>query len=252
MKIIAVANQKGGVAKTSTVACLAAALSQMGKRVLAIDCDPQGNLSMAMGVLPNPEHPTTYDLLLDPRTAVEHCAIYAPWGDVQVISTEVSLAAAEVELANEENRNFRLAAKLRKKLPYDYVFIDTPPSLGFLTLNALAAASDVFIPVQVAYLAIHGLKALLETVDAVREHGNERLKILGLLLTMYDGRTRHTQQVEELLRESFGDLVFATVIRRTVAFDYATVAGVPLVLHSPESPGAEAYMTIAQEVLKRA
>ncbi|MEI6499874.1 MAG: ParA family protein [Armatimonadota bacterium] len=252
MKTIAVSNQKGGVGKTATVASLAAGLAQTGKRVLVIDGDPQGNLSTAMGSPPTADGLTTYDLLLDPEAGVSDCAIGVPWGTAAVIPSDVRLAAAEVELAAIADRHLRLREKLRGKLPYDYVLIDTPPSLGFLTLNALAAADAVLIPVQCAYLAMLGLKQLLDTIAAVRLHGNPDLKILGVLLTMYDPRTVHTQQVEEQLREHFGDLVLATPIRRSVAFDYATVAGEPLVIHRADSAGAQAYMQIVQEVLARA
>lgn len=252
MKIIAVANQKGGVGKTATVASLAAGLSAAGQRVLVIDGDPQGNLSMALGAETSADSLTTYDLLLQPEVEVKHCQSGVPWGNVAVVPTDVRLAAAEVELAGAEDRHLRLQDKLRRKLPYDFVLLDTPPSLGFLTLNALAAADGVVIPVQCAYLAMQGLKQLLDTVEAVRAHGNPALQVVGVLLTMYDPRTLHTQQVEDRLREHFGDLVFSTPIRRSVVFDYATVAGEPVLVHRPESAGAQAYLQIAQEVLARA
>lgn len=252
MKTIAVANQKGGVGKTATVASLAAGLSALGQRVLVIDDDPQGNLSMAIGAVAAADTFTTYDLLLQDKVTVADCALAVPWGPVAVIPTDVRLAAAEVELAAAQDRHLRLRDKLHHKLPYDIALIDTPPSLGFLTLNALAAADAVLIPVQCSYLAMHGLKQLLETIEAVRSHGNPELRVLGVLLTMYDPRTLHTQQVEERLRETFGELVFETPVRRSVAFDYATVAGEPLVVHRADSAGAQAYMQIAQEVLIRA
>jgi chromosome partitioning protein len=252
MKIIAVANQKGGVGKTATVASLVAGLALSGQRVLAVDDDPQGNLSMALGAVPGTDRPTSYELLLEPRVTVADCAVGVRWGRAAVVPTDVRLAAAEVELATGAERTTRLREKLRRKLPYDYVIIDTPPSLGFLTLNALAAADDVIIPVQCSYLAMQGLKQLLDTIEAVRQHGNEGLRILGLILTMYDPRTLHTRQVEERLRAHFGDAVLSPPIRRSVVFDYATVAGEPLVVHRPDSAGAEAYMQIVQEVLRRA
>jgi chromosome partitioning protein len=252
MKVIAVANQKGGVGKTATVASLAAGLAAVGQRVLVVDADPQGNLSMAMGVTPAPDGLTTYDLLLQSDVTVSNCVVSVPWGQVAVVPTDVRLAAAEVELASAADRHLRLREKLAKKLPFDYVLIDTPPSLGFLTLNALAAADHVLIPVQCSYLAMQGLKQLLETVEAVRAHGNPQLRIIGVLLTMYDPRTLHTQQVEDRLREHFGELIFDTPIRRSVAFDYATVAGEPLVVYRNDSAGAQAYLQITQEVLARA
>jgi chromosome partitioning protein len=252
MHILAVANQKGGVAKTATVASLAACLSQLGQRVLAIDSDPQGNLSMALGAQASAGMLSTYDLLLGEKVGVGDCVLRAPWGKVDVVPADVRLAAAEVELASAPDRRTRLHTKLGKKLPYDFVLIDTPPSLGFLTLNALAAAQAAILPVQCSYLAMQGIKQLLDTINAVRDHGNPQLHILGVLLTMYDPRTLHTQQVEARLREHFGKAVFDTPIRRSVAFDYATVAGEPLPVYRPDSPGAQAYMAIAQEVLKRA
>ncbi len=252
MRIIAVANQKGGVGKTATVASLAASFAAEGSRVLALDGDPQGNLSMALGAIPGGRSLTSYDLLLDSKVGVNDCVVRVPWGDVGVIPTDVRLAAAEVELSSATDRTLRLREKLRRKLPYDYALIDTPPSLGFLTLNALGAADGVIIPVQCSYLAMQGLRQLLDTIEAVREHGNDGLRIIGLILTMYDPRTLHTQQVEARLREHFGNLVLDPPIRRSVVFDYATVAGEPLLIHRPESPGAQAYLRIAQEVLKRA
>jgi chromosome partitioning protein len=252
MKIIAIANQKGGVGKTATVAALAAGLSLRGQRVLAVDADPQGNLSLSLGVSATAAARTTYDLLLNPAAAVEQCVQPVPWGEAAVIASDVRLAAAEVELAAVPDRNSRLAAKLNQPLPYDYVLVDTPPSLGFLTLNALTAAGSVLIPVQCSYLAMQGLRQLLDTIEAVQAHGNAELRILGALLTMYDPRTLHTQQVEQRLRDHFGDLVFATVVRRSVVFDYATVAGEPLPIYRPDSPGAEAYRQVTDEVMKRA
>jgi len=252
MKIIAVANQKGGVGKTASVASLAAALASARQRVLVVDGDPQGNLSLVMGVPATDDRLTTYDLLLNPDVAVADCALAVPWGKAAVVPTDVRLAAAEVELATAPDRLLRLRAKLHRRLPFDYVLLDTPPSLGFLTLNALAAADDVLIPVQCSYLAMQGLRQLLETIDAVRAHGNPDLRVLGVLLTMYDPRTLHTQQVEQRLLDHFGDLVFATRIRRSVVFDYATVAGEPVPVHRPDSPGAQAYIQLAREVMARA
>jgi chromosome partitioning protein len=243
MKIIAVANQKGGVGKTATVASLAAALVAERQRVLVVDGDPQGNLSLALGVPASPDDYTTYDLLLDPQAALADCAVPVPWGTAAVVPTDVRLAAAEVELASSSDRLLRLRTKLHRKLPFDYVLIDTPPSLGFLTLNALAAADAVVIPVQCSYLAMQGLRQLLETIEAVKAHGNPNLRTLGTL---------HTQQVEERLLAHFGALVFETRIRRSVVFDYATVAGEPVVIHRPDSPGAQAYIQVAREVMARA
>lgn len=251
METIAVANQKGGVGKTATVVNLGAALAQRGLDVLLVDGDPQANTTGTVGAGDRAGH-GTYDLMMDDDVTYSEVVVNTGHERLDLIRSDIGLAGAEVELASTARKNLRLAQKLTNQLPYDFVLIDTPPSLGFLTLNALAAADNVLIPVQASYLAIEGLKRLLDTLDAVRDHNNPELEILGLLLTMYDRRTVHASEVEDRLRNHFGEMVFDTVIYRSVDFDYATVAGEPLVIHDTRSRGSVAYRKLAQEVLERA
>ena len=251
MRTIAIANQKGGVAKTATTVNLGAALAQMGKRVLLIDLDPQSNLSLSVGVGPAAESPPAYGLLAGAGKVgalIEDTA----WGGLSVVSSGIALAAVEVRLAGVKDGHLRLRERLKGLNGYDFALIDTPPSLGFLTLNALSAAGEALVPVQCSFLAMQGLRQLLETLEAVRGHGNAGLRLCGLVLTMYDRRTRHSREVLGRVQEHFGDLVFESYIPRTVAFDYSTVAGEPLVFSEPDNPAARAYRNLAREVLKRA
>ncbi len=251
MHILAVANQKGGVGKTATVANLGAALAQRGHSVLLIDCDPQGNLTESVGAAIG-ERAGVYELLMHEDCQLEDTVAATAFDSLFIVPGDLTLAAAEVELARGVERNQRLQAKLGAPLPYEWVLIDTPPSLGFLTLNALAAAGGVLIPVQASYLAMHGLRRLLDTVEVVRERSNPALAVAGLVVTMYDRRTVHSREVEQRLREHFGEQVFRTVVDRNIDFDYATVEGRPLVLGSPRSRGAAAYRRLAQEVIRHA
>jgi len=250
MRAIAVANQKGGVGKTATVLNLGAALAEMGERVILIDLDPQANLTAISGA--DEVELTTHDLLLSEDVDLRDIVQPTPMPNLLVAPAEYALAAAEARLAGAERRQSRLADKLDSLAEGIVVLIDTPPSLGFLTINALSAAGELLIPVQCAFLAMKGLQLLLRTVEGVRRRANPDLDILGLLLTMYDARTVHAEEVSERLKTHFGEQVFNTVIPRTVAFDYATVASTPLVHFRPDSPGAEAYRELAQEVIDRA
>ncbi|MEA3401323.1 MAG: ParA family protein [Armatimonadota bacterium] len=249
MRAIAVANQKGGVGKTATVLNLGAALAEMGEKVILIDVDPQANLTTISGA--DEVELSVHDLLLSKDVDLRDIVQPTPVERVLVAPSEYALAAAEVELAGAEGRQFRLAEKLDGLAADTMVIIDTPPSLGFLTINALTAADEVLIPVQCAYLAMKGLQQLLRTIESVRERGNPELRVLGMLLTMYDARTIHSEDVKRRLAEHFSSEVFEAVIPRTVAFDYATVASVPLVHFRPRSPGAEAYRALAREVMDR-
>ena len=249
MRTIAVANQKGGVGKTATVLNLGAALAEVGERVLLLDLDPQANLTAISGA--DEVELSMHDLLLSPDVALRDIVQPTPVEGLLVAPSEYALAAAEAALSSGERRQWRLADKLVGLANDIIVIIDTPPSLGHLTINALTAATEVLIPVQCSYLAMKGLQQLLRTVDSVRERANPELRVVGMLLTMFDARTIHGEQVRDRLREHFGDEVFDTVIPRTVAFDYATVAATPLVHYRPDSPGAQAYRRLAQEVLER-
>lgn len=252
MAIIAVANQKGGVGKTATVANLGAALAQAGRSVLLVDLDPQANLSLCCGLFPTSEQVTAYDLLMDQSTPAREAIVPTRWERLALIPGAEALAAAQVQMAQLTGRNLLLRHKLRPLRGYDFILVDTPPSLGFLTLNALSAADWVLIPVQASFLALHGLRQLAQTVASVQQHSNPALRIGGVLLTMYDPRTVHAQQVYDRLRDHYGDAVFATLVRRSVAFDYATVAGEPLVFHRPGHACSQTYRQLAQEVLARA
>jgi chromosome partitioning protein len=252
MAIIAVANQKGGVGKTATVANLGAALAQAGRTVLLVDLDPQANLSLCCGLSPTTSSPTAYDLLMDPATAAADALLPTRWERLAIIPGSEALAAAQVQMAELSHHNLLLRNKLNPLRDYDDVLIDTPPSLGFLTINALCAADWVLIPVQASFLALHGLRQLSQTVAAVQQHTNPGLRIGGVLLTMYDPRTVHAQEVHQRLREHYGAAVFEPLVRRSVAFDYATVAGEPLVFHRPGHACSETYRQLAQEVIARA
>ncbi len=250
MRAIAVANQKGGVGKTATVLNLGAALAEMGERVILIDLDPQANLTAISGA--DEVELSAHDLLLSPEVALRDIVQPTPMEGLVVVPSEYAVAAAEAKLAEAERRQYRLADKLEGIADEVILLIDTPPSLGFLTVNALTAAHEVLIPVQCSYLAMKGLQQLMRTIEGVRERSNPDLRSLGILLTMHDARTLHSEEVMQRLREHFGDEVFDTVIPRTVAFDYATVAATPLVHLRPDSPGAGAYRNLAREVMARA
>lgn len=252
MPIIAIANQKGGVGKTATTANLGAALAQAGQSVRLIDLDPQANLTLSCGLRVAPDQPSAYEVLMQPRTTAAAALCPTPWDGLAILPAREDLAAAGVQLASAANRNERLARKLAALPPANFTLIDTPPSLGFLTLNALTAADWVLIPVQASFLALHGLRQLMQTVEAVRAHGRPELHIGGVLLTMFDPRTLHAQQVQERLVQTFGEVVFETTIRRSVIFDYATVAGEPLLIHRPAHPAADTYRQLAREVMARA
>ena len=269
--IIAISNQKGGVGKTATVANLGAALVQAGKRVLLVDLDAQANLSLSCGVAPG--QVSAYEVLMEAGVGLAEATVATRWPGLDVLPASDALAAAQVQLATAPQRNERLRGKLAdatSRVPteeqgsapptgfqpvppaYDYVLIDTPPSLGFLTLNALTAADLVLIPVQASFLALHGIRQLMQTVEVVQARSNPALRVGGVLVTMYDSRTLHAQQVVERLRQHFGALLFEATIRRSVAFDYATVAGTPLVLQQPGHACAAAYSELAREVMTRA
>lgn len=252
MATIAVANQKGGVGKTATVANLGAALALAGRSVLLIDLDPQTNLSLSCGISTADVDVTAYDILMDDEINAQQAAVPTRWDRLQVIPGSERLSAAQVQLAQLPGRTERLAQKVQALDAYDYILIDTPPSLGFLTINALTAAAHVLIPVQASFLALHGLRQLMQTIAAVQAHSNPSLTLAGVILTMYDTRTVHARQVHARVQDHFGDKVFQSAIRRSVAFDYATVAGTPLVYYQPTHPCSQIYIDLAGEVMARA
>ena len=247
-KIIAIANQKGGVGKTTTCVNLTAALTLMGKKVLLVDCDPQGNASSGMGVAKS-TRPNSYDMLISEKTAAE-CVVQTEYGDVIPASKE--LAAASVELIDAPRREYVLKDKITALFSeYDYIFIDCPPSLELLTVNALVAADSVLIPMQCEYYALEGIADLLTSIKMCSRRLNRRLGIEGIVLTMYDARANLTTQVANELRKHLADKVYETVIPRSVRLSEAPSHGIPGVVYDRINRGSKGYMALAAEFLKR-
>ena len=247
-KIIAIANQKGGVGKTTTCVNLSAALHSLGYRVLMVDCDPQGNGSTGMGVKKS-TRPNTYDLLIN-GTAPENCVVHTDYGDV--IPTGKELAAASVELIGHENREFVLKNALQKLFAdYDYIFIDCPPSLELLTVDALVAADSVLIPMQCEYYALEGIADLMTSIKMCSKRLNRRLRVEGIVLTMFDARANLTNQVAGELRKHLGDKVYQTVIPRSIRLSEAPSHGIPGVMYDKSNKGSKAYMALAEEFAAR-
>ena len=245
-KVVAFANQKGGVAKTTTTINLGVAFREMGHQVLAVDMDPQGNLTMSLGLNPDLVRPSMYDVLVSGvpiRNAVHHL-------EVDLAGSSIDLAAVELALSSQIGRE-RVLSKALMPLQdqYDYIFIDTPPSLGLLTINALTASDAVIVPVQCEYLSLRGLAQLERTLELVRENLNPRVHIAGIIPTMYDSRTVHGREAVEVLRSSFGGLVFETTIPKTIKFPEAPVKGESVLKYAPDSHAAQAYRQLAREVL---
>jgi chromosome partitioning protein len=250
-RIISLCNQKGGVGKTTTSVNVGAALAEYGRKVLAIDFDPQGALSAGLGVQTH-DIPTIYDLLIgtikDPAETIRPTSVEG----LDIIPANIDLSAAEVHLVSEVARETILARVLRKvQNDYDVILIDCQPSLGLLTVNALTASHGVLIPLECEYFALRGVALLVETIDKVRDRLNPALVLDGILATMYDPRTLHSREVLERVVETFGDKVFETVIGRTVKFPDATVSGRPITQFAPEHSSAKAYKQLARELVAR-
>jgi len=251
-RILAVCNQKGGVGKTTSTINLGAALAEQGRRVLLVDFDPQGALSVGLGVNPMQLDRTVYSLLMDRRVSVDDVLLKTAIAGLDLLPSNIDLSAAEVQLVGEVARELTLARALASVVrDYDFVLIDCQPSLGLLTVNALTAAHGVIIPLECEYFALRGVALLTDTIDKVRERLNPLLQLEGILATMYDGRTLHGREVLARLVERFGDAVFHSVINRTVKFPETTVAGEPITEYASSSAGAAAYRQLALEVLAR-
>ena len=248
---IACANQKGGVGKTTTVVNLATALAQAGERILVVDLDPQGNATSGFGVDRTPDHRSLYEAIAG-RASLADLVLFTAIPGLSLVPSSIALAGAEVELARVAQRERRLARLLAPITPaYDYVFVDCPPSLGLLTVNALTAATSVLIPIQCEYYALEGLSQLIATIHLVRDHLNPTLAVKGVVLTMYDGRTNLSAEVAAEVRRHLGTAVYDTIVPRNVRLAEAPSYGQPVALYAPESRGAEAHRQLADEVRRQ-
>ncbi|STX14642.1 Sporulation initiation inhibitor protein soj [Kytococcus sedentarius] len=253
-RVIALCNQKGGVGKTTTTINLGAALAELGRRVLLVDFDPQGALTVGTGVRTGEGDRTIYDLLMAPARELDVREVVRTTATpgLDVLPADIDLSAAEVQLVNEVAREQALARVLRPVLDdYDVVLIDCQPSLGLLTVNALTAAHGVIIPLETEYFALRGVALLVETIEKITDRLNPVLQIDGILPTMVDGRTLHSREVVASVTEHFGELVFTTPIRRTVKFPDATLAAEPITTYAPTHAGADAYRRLARELVAR-
>jgi len=251
-KVVAMCNQKGGVGKTTSTINLGAALAEYGRRVLLVDMDPQGALSAGLGVPHYELDKTVHNLLVEPRVSIDDVLMPTRVENMDLVPSNIDLSAAEIQLVNEVGREQTLARALRPVLDrYDYVLIDCQPSLGLLTVNGLSCSDAVVIPTECEFFSLRGLALLTDTVEKVRDRLNPKLEITGILLTRYDPRTVNAREVMARVVERFGDLVFDTVITRTVRFPETSVAGEPITTWAPRSGGAMAYRALAREFIDR-
>ncbi len=250
-RVIAIVNQKGGTAKTTTAVNLSAYLAMAGRRVLLVDMDPQGNATSGLGIAKREVETCIYRVLIE-EVPIADAIVHSTVQGLDVVPATLNLAGAEIELVSVISREHRLSSALKPlRAVYDYVLVDCPPSLGLLTINALTAADSVLVPIQCEYYALEGVSQLMRTVDLVRRHLNPCLEIEGIVLTMYDSRTNLSQQVADDVKANLGDYVFRSVIPRNVRLSEAPSYGLPISLYDDRSRGAEAYKGLAAEVMER-
>ncbi|MGQ0838496.1 ParA family protein [Actinokineospora sp.] len=251
-RVLAICNQKGGVGKTTSTINLGAALTEFGRRVLLVDFDPQGALSVGLGIPAHQLDRTIYNVLIERSVSIGDVVIRTCVDNMDLLPSNIDLSAAEVQLVTEVGREHTLLRTLRPMLAeYDFILVDCQPSLGLLTVNALAAADGVLIPLECEFFSLRGVALLIDTIEKVRERLNPKLEITGILATMFDPRTLHSREVMARVVEAFGETVFDAVINRTVRFPETTVAGEPITTWAPRSTGAKAYRQLAREVIAR-
>lgn len=250
-RTIVIANQKGGVGKTTTAINLSASLAEAEKKVLVIDIDPQGNTTSGFGIEKDEQENTIYELLLG-ECEIEECMIVTEFDDLTIIPSNVNLAAAEIELVGIEEKEYILKKALDKvRDKYDFIIIDCPPSLSMLTINAMCAADTVLVPIQCEYYALEGLSQLMHTIELVQDRLNPKLEMEGVVFTMYDARTNLSLQVVENVKDNLNQNIYKTIIPRNVRLAEAPSYGLPINLYDPKSKGTESYMLLAEEVINK-